>query len=96
MQLSIIFRSARQIMEQGKGRKHICHSIFYCLGGFSDYDKDRAISVIMNRICPYYDVDQWAKVQDLPNVCQATDEDFREFRIRWLHALEAEFKAKGD
>jgi hypothetical protein len=96
MQLSEVFRQTQELMDRGEGIGRICHSIFYCLGGVSDYDKDRAISVIMNRICPYYDVKRWAKAHNLPNANSATYNDFREFRIRWLKALEEEFKQKGD
>ena len=96
MQLSRIFRAVRRMMKRGEGEKYICNNIYFCLAGVPRKDRDRAREVIMKRIHPYDTVGGWAWRHNLPDVGRATDKDFREFRIRWLRALEAEFKAKGD
>ncbi len=97
MQLSRIFRAVRKRMERSVfACRYICINILYRLGGVPSNDKNRAIAVIEERIRPYEDIEEWAVANRLKYVRRAKDDDFREFRIRWLKALEEEFKQKGD
>jgi hypothetical protein len=83
-------------MERGQGFTYICDNIECCRADVPRGDKYRAKEVIMKRLHPYYSVWEWVYGHNLPNLGSATPQDFREFRIRWLKALEEEFKAKGD
>ena len=97
MKTSEVFRLAREYMEENpRAPNQICTAIHYlpmksCAGG------DLARQIVSDRLGDgVFTVAHWARRQKLPGSVRATADDFREFRIRWLKALEKEFKAKGD
>jgi len=96
MKTSEIFRRARKRLERGFNAT-ICRAI-EDLRGANYFEKQYARRAIMARLFPFGVVELWARATpgEMPGANQATPSDFREFRIRWLHALEAEFKARGD
>ena len=96
MQLSRIFRAVRKMMERNEGSRLICSCISNSSIEAPAMYKYLAIAEVRKRIYPRYTVEAWAWRHNLPDASKATPQDFREFHIRWLKALEEEFKAKGD
>jgi hypothetical protein len=98
MKLSEVFRLARSMIESAPSPQEcpfICRAI-YRLQFVSAYDRTRALDIIQNRLFPSRTVEGWIGRRLPKDLKIATDKDFREFRIRWLKALEEEFKQKGD
>jgi hypothetical protein len=97
MKTSEVFRLAREYMEKNpRGHNQICTAIYY-LPGVSCAVGDLARQIVSDRLgYGVFTVAHWARRQKLPGSVRATPKDFREFRIRWLKALEEEFKQKGD
>jgi hypothetical protein len=103
MKTSEVFRLAREYMEKNpRGHNQICTAIYYlpevsCEGGCRSRKGFQARQIVSDRLGDgVFTVAHWARRQKLPGSVRATADDFREFRIRWLKALEEEFKAKGD
>ena len=96
MRLSKVFRLAREQMERGSENRFICFSIEDCSSEVPFMYKNRAIAEVIKRLYPRDTVEGWAYSKGLCRGDEITEQDFREFRIRWLKKLEREFKAKGD
>jgi hypothetical protein len=97
MKTSELFRRARKLLESERGSKYICFCIEDCLDrSIAMARVVRASEIIKTRIYPHYTLEAWAFGKGLWHGDEVTEQDFREFRIRWLKALEEEFKAKGD
>jgi hypothetical protein len=98
MKTSEVFRLARSMIESAPSPQQcpfICRAI-YRLQFVSAYDRGRALDIIQNRLFPSKTVEGWISRRLPKDANAATDKDFYEFRIRWLKALEEEFKQRGD
>jgi hypothetical protein len=95
MKTSEVFKHARYLIRDSGEYPYICRAICR-LQFFPIHNRARAIDIIESRIFPARTIEGWiSRVR--PNDAKiATDKDFHEFRIRWLKALEEEFKQKGD
>jgi hypothetical protein len=94
MKMSEIFRYARWMIED-LAVDYVCAAV-HRVKFTSAYDKTRALDIIQSRLSPSSTVEGWISRRFPKDAKAATDNDFREFRIRWLKALEEEFKQKGD
>ncbi len=94
MKTSEVFRYARCIIED-LDEGFICAAIHRHKFA-SAYDKTRALDIIQSRLYPSKTVEGWISRRLPKDANAATDKDFYEFRIRWLKALEEEFKQRGD
>lgn len=94
MKTSEMFRYARWMIEDSD-EPFVCGAI-HRLRFPSAHDKTRALDIIQSRLYPSKTVEGWISRRLPKDAKAATDKDFHAFRIRWLKALEEEFKAKGD
>lgn len=102
MKTSEIFREVHKLLGSPQGDNYI----FICItaavvGNCFDcpVSADRAKETVMQRIAPHYSLNSWvrANVRGVSRKITALDSSvMREFRLRWLDALIAEFEAKGD
>ena len=98
MKTSEVFRRAKKRMIRNRDA-YICHAITRVRGPTCE-EKSIAKIIIMERIKPWGAADNWiatkiGKSRD-PQWWRESGRDRREWKLRWLDKLIAEFEAQGN
>lgn len=105
MKTSEVLRLAKKLLWNGKEFRPWDRWTYVCVAvdetgttyGAPYKDRIRVKRMISKRLKPFYDVEDWLADRVSPTtIYRASEYKIQQYRHRWVNAMIAEFKAKGD